>query len=249
MERGGGIAGAARLAVGITFVSLGILGILRSLEPAPLAARSARRTAAGEALTPYASGRIDQLRAQLRWDPNAAELNLQLARAYAVRALVQAHQEYSETFPDAFQYGRYPADHFGAWRRGWLCRDPYGDLRRALHHARRARLARPTPPRSVRVQALHLIAHLLRQRSGNAVAIPFLRELVTLAPSDTCAWLHLSEAYYELGDSPHFHQARRRLAALQTRLPSLPITARLESSPVTPSLSAAVRQNRGPSAG
>jgi tetratricopeptide (TPR) repeat protein len=215
------IVGLWQTALGTAFVGLGVLGIFRSLSPAPLAPRALPREPQRSSLAPYADHRIGLLRARLHRAPDDPELQMSLARAYTARAMVTVHQEYSEAFPTAFQEGKFPVDHYETWRRGWCHRDRDGDLRRALHHARRVLAARPPTP--LRLSALRLVAYILRQRSQEAAAIPVLKEAVALAPRDALAWNLLADLYRLTGDTARFREAHRRLQALDAPQEALPV--------------------------
>src|SRR5262245_6623668 len=162
------LVGLWQTAVGLAFVGLGFFGVFRSLSPAPPAPRALSKESERSGLEPYAGRRIALLRTRLCRAPGDPDLHLRLARAYTARAMVMAHQEYSDAFPTSFQDGKLPVDHYETWRRGWCHRDRYGDLRQALHHARRTLSAHPT--RQSRLGALRLIAYVLRQRSREAAS-------------------------------------------------------------------------------
>jgi hypothetical protein len=215
------LVGLWQTAVGLAFVGLGFLGVFRSLSPAPLTPRALPKESERAGLQPFASHRIALLRARLRRAADDPDLHLRLARAYTARAMVVAHQEYSDAFPTSFQDGKLPVDHYETWRRGWCHRDRCGDLRQALHHARQSMSAHPT--RQSRLGALRLIAYVLRQRSQEAASIPVLRESVRLDPRDLLAWSLLADACRVTGDARGCSDARRHVAALDTSQRALPV--------------------------
>jgi hypothetical protein len=189
------------------FIAAGCLGILVAL--APIASqRSAPSAEIGhDRLSSYAERRVTHLRERLRATPNDPDLRLELAHAYALRATARAHQAYTAEFPN----GSVRDDHYVLWLRGWHRRDPEGDLRLALTHARGALASSRR-----RLDALRLIAHILRQQSRSAAAAASLREIVAIQPDDQAAWLQLCLIYSTLGDLPRLREARRRLKALGT---------------------------------
>jgi hypothetical protein len=215
------LVGLWQTAVGLAFVGLGFLGVFRSLSPAPPAPRALPTEADRGGLEPYAERRIALLRAGLCRTPGDPDLHLRLARAYTARAMVMVHQEYSDAFPNSFQDGKLPVDHYETWRRGWCFRDRCGDLRQALHHARLTLTAHPT--KQTRLGALRLIAYVLRQRNQEAASVPVLREAVRLDPHDLLAWNLLAEACQVAGDTAGCRDARRHVAALDQPLRALPV--------------------------
>lgn len=215
------IVGIGQVGVGAAFLGLGLVGVLRSLATPATAALPDPGVTLREGPRPELSHRVERLRVRLRRAPDDPELQLQLGYACVARAVLTAGQEYSDAFPSAMRDGSFSALHFETWRRGWFCRDRDGDLRRALHLGRRvlavAPPASPPAPGSagdrrgrLRLVALQLVALVRRQQFRDAAAIPFLREVVALAPGNRLAWLQLSEAYGSVGDRAGFRAARRR---------------------------------------
>jgi hypothetical protein len=221
------IVGLWQTALGLAFVGLGVLGIFRSLSPPPPVPHALPPGRTG--LVPYADRRVVLLRARLHRAPNDPQAHLALARAYTARAMVTAHLEYSDAFPNAFQDGKLPPDHYETWRRGWCHRDRDGDLRRALHHARCSLAAHPTP--TVRLGGLRFLTYVLRQRSQEAAAIPVLKETVALVPRDILAWNLLAEAYRDIGDTARFHETQQHLEALDPPRESIPAHGRPTAEP------------------
>jgi hypothetical protein len=221
------IVGLWQTALGLAFVGLSVLGIFRSLSPAPPVPQALPPGRTG--LVPYADHRVELLRARLHRAPDDPPAHLALARAYTARAMVTAHQEYSDAFPSAFQDGKLPVDHYETWRRGWCHRDRDGDLRRAMHHARCSLAAHPATP--VRLGALRLLTYVLRQRSQEAAAIPVLKETVALVPRDILAWNLLAEAYRDVGDTPRFRETQRHLEALDPPRETAPFVGRPTPEP------------------
>jgi hypothetical protein len=210
-----------RAGLALAFAALGCLGIVRALTAPPPPSQPARRVERlRDGLAPYTTDRVTRLRRQIRAEHPNPRLRLRIARALAACVAVRAHQEYSAAFPDAFQYGRYPAEHYESWRRGFYRRDRDGDLRQALQEA--ALASQPDAPLAVRLGAFHLTAHVLRQQGRNREACIPLRQILHLTPCDRPAWLHLSEVYRDLGDESRFRAARRRLQRLDAESAALP---------------------------
>jgi hypothetical protein len=220
MEIRNRVTGIGQLTLGIAFIGFGFVGVLRSLAPPATAALPDRQGTLRAGPRPETAISLERLRARLRSAPDDSELQLRLGHACALRAMVMASQAYFEEFPAATQDGGASPGHFDAWRRAWLRRDPDGDLRRTLHLARRV-LAAPAASRAatgcgslrsrqLRLDALQLVAHVMRQQSREAASIPPLRQIVTLAPGDRLAWTQLGEAYRAVGDVAGFRAARRR---------------------------------------
>jgi hypothetical protein len=210
------LIGIGQVTLGIAFIGLGFVGVLRCLAPPGRAVLPDRPGTLHAGPRPEIHRGVERLRARLRRAPDDPELQLRLGHACALRAMVTAAQEYSEAFPAELQDGNASPSHFEAWRRAWLRRDPDGDLRRALHLARGV-LAAPAATRSggrrdrlLRLDALQLVAYVMLQQSRDAAAISPLRQIVTLAPGDRLAWSRLGEAYRVVGDMAGFRAARRR---------------------------------------
>jgi hypothetical protein len=176
------------------FVALGCLGIGSSLAPVKPAAQPQRerREMETDDRAIFAHQRVLEQRLALRRAPHDPVRHLKFARACSGRALVQVATEYSDAFPGALADDQLPATHYEEWRRAWYARDPHGDLRRAIHHARRALQRNPSP--STRISALELLAAVHYQRAHFAAAIGPLRQLQKLTPGCASVRFRLDEA-------------------------------------------------------
>jgi hypothetical protein len=168
MEIRSRLVGIGHVTLGIAFIGLGLAGVLQSLAPVR-AALPDRSETLRKGPRPEVSRRVERLRARLRRAPGDTEIQLQLGYACAARAIVTASQDYSEMFPRAMEDGSFSVVHFEAWRCGWFRRDRDGDMRRALHLARRV-LAAPAPSRLRR--SAQRTAHSA-QRDGRHDGQPF----------------------------------------------------------------------------
>jgi tetratricopeptide (TPR) repeat protein len=192
------IAAIVQAVLVTALVVLGCIGIGSSLAPVKPVAQQGRerpdRETDERAL--YVHQRVLEQRLALRRAYGDPDRHVQFARACAGRALVQVCAEYTQMFPGALADDQFPPSHYEQWRRGWYARDPHGDLRRALHHARRALRLNPSPP--TRLRALELIASVQYQRSRFEEAIPPLREVLKVTPHNQSIRIRLAQAYAAL---------------------------------------------------